>query len=326
VAEKKTVLDSELTVMTRNGAAPLFFSAASTGRLVTVVGTKEPFEAGHPAPDLAPKAARYKRAVQRAFRRLDAAKNAVARLGGDARKRTTYGRLTSASAAPLLGILAHDLKNPISGILSASEFLLEDMAQLLDPQQMAMLRSIETSSELALAFIDDILELHSMESGALSLRLRPTEVTALVAQCVAAHQQRAASRGIALETGATGPAVVASVDRRRFAQSINAVIRDQMERLEPGGRIDVSVAQRKRDVAIVVCAPGARAARNGVKAFLERIRHAPSKRRLGEIRSALTLAAVKRIVEAHHGSVRTEEPAAGGTACTIRVPAAKAAG
>jgi len=260
--------------------------------------------------------------VHRAFRRLEAPPAVGAKPVRITRTASGSRRLANTSATTLLGILAHDLKNPISGILAASQFLLEDAVPLLDQHQSAMLRSIETSSELALTFIEDVLELHSMGSGEQKLRLHPTDAGALVSQCAGAHRQRAASRQIALEVSVETPAPLVNADRRRLAQCINAILRDQLERVAPGGRIEVAVASRKNDVAIAVSAPGARPVRDGAKAFLEKIRYAPSKRRLDEIRTALTFGAVKRIIEAHHGSVRKEERSGAGARCTILIPAA----
>lgn len=51
--------------------------------------------------------------------------------------------------------LVHDLRNPISGILSASQYLIEDAGPCLDQQQRAMLVSIEASGIRLLRLIED---------------------------------------------------------------------------------------------------------------------------------------------------------------------------
>jgi signal transduction histidine kinase len=51
--------------------------------------------------------------------------------------------------------LFHDLRNPISGILSASQYLIEDAGPSLDPHQRALLASIEASGIRLLRLIED---------------------------------------------------------------------------------------------------------------------------------------------------------------------------
>lgn len=54
-----------------------------------------------------------------------------------------------------VGRLVHDLRNPISGILSASQYLIEDAGPSLDQEQRAMLALIETSGIRLLYLIED---------------------------------------------------------------------------------------------------------------------------------------------------------------------------
>jgi signal transduction histidine kinase len=63
-----------------------------------------------------------------------------------------------------LHVAAHDLRNPISGILSASEFLLEDLPDARE-EHIAILRAIYTSSRFMLQLIDDIGEMSAGESN-----------------------------------------------------------------------------------------------------------------------------------------------------------------
>jgi signal transduction histidine kinase len=67
----------------------------------------------------------------------------------------------------LLGIAAHDLRNPIAAIYSCSEFLLSETNNF-DPDQLEMLRAVQGSSEFMLRLIEDVLHLSRMESRARS--------------------------------------------------------------------------------------------------------------------------------------------------------------
>src|SRR5215469_5890872 len=94
----------------------------------------------------------------------------------------------------LIRLLAHDLRNPVSGILAASQCLLEDASSVLDSQQMTLLRSIESSSDLMLRLIEDMLEVAQAIDGGARLRLRPSNVSRLIDHSVALHRQGAAAK------------------------------------------------------------------------------------------------------------------------------------
>ena len=94
----------------------------------------------------------------------------IAALPAKIRKRAVFDPLQ------LLELAAHDLRNPISGILAAGQYLLEDAGAVLDEQHLAMLQSIDSSSRTMLRLIDDVIELANLESGELRLEIRATEI------------------------------------------------------------------------------------------------------------------------------------------------------
>jgi K+-sensing histidine kinase KdpD len=317
---KMATLDRKLNVVTAAGTVPLFFSAASSRDTLVVVATRGHFETGQPPPGLAHAAAGHASTMRVAFRKLDARKRQQAASLQSVRGRRQIARV-EAGTAQLLRLIVHDLTNPISGILAASHFLIEDVGHVLDVHQRTLLKSIESSAEFALQFIEGMLELHLMKAGKLHLRLEPTDVARLAAECTESCRRRARYRRIALESQSIGPVPVADLDRQHGAQAITALIRDELENLGPGSTVHVTASARKDGAEIVIAGEGARLTAGAAKAPREDVRGAPSKGRLSEIRTALTLSAVSRIAEAHRGSVRKEDRSPGRPTFKIRFPA-----
>src|SRR5262249_41427492 len=150
-----------------------------------------------------------------------------------------------------------------------SQYLLEDAGPLLDRHQATLLQSIESSSKLALQFIEDMLDLHAIESGRLTLRLQPTDVAKLACESVEIRRQLAANRNIALTLRTEGTIPMLDVDPRRIGQCISALLRNELGCLQPGGRVEVAIAKKDDQVSIVVSGEGNRPPTNGVKALLE---------------------------------------------------------
>jgi signal transduction histidine kinase len=316
VGGNRAVLDRKLNVATTAGMVPLFFSAATSGATLVIIATRRRFESGHSLPDLAAGAARNVRSVQVALRKMEALQRSSAGTPHAAGRRKRIGG-RSVGTSQVLRLVAHDLTNPISGILAASQFLQEDAGNLLDVHQSALLKSIESSSEFALQFIESILELHSIPSSKFQLRLQATDLSRLVAECIEHFRRRAESRRIALELKATGTPTPVDIDRRRITQAISALVRNELERLEPGSRVEVAITTRDEDAEIVVHSqPPTGSART-----IQEEHGGSAKRTLNQVRTDLSLSAVSRIVKAHRGRIRDKAAPDGGAVFRITLPA-----
>ena len=71
----------------------------------------------------------------------------------------------STEKSQVLGMVAHDLRNPLCGILNATEYVLQDAACLLGENDLTLLQAIESTSRLLLRVIDNMVEVSAIESG-----------------------------------------------------------------------------------------------------------------------------------------------------------------
>jgi K+-sensing histidine kinase KdpD len=202
---------------------------------------------------------------------------------------------------PLIRTLAHDLRNPISGILAASQCLLEDASVSLDAPQVTLLRAIESSSNLVLHLIEDMLEVARADSGHLRLRLRPTDVTSLVEKSAALQQKQADARNIRLTVVRDADIPRVEIDAPRFRWALNALLANTIRSSEQGGEIEIHVATRRKNVVIAVRHAGAGNARN------EDSRGGSGRARRQA--RALTVSTARLIVEEHGGKIRVDRRA-----------------
>ena len=224
-----------------------------------------------------------------------------------------------ANSDQVLKIVAHDLRNPISGILAASQYLLEDAGQELEGHHLALLQSIELSSGFALRFIEDTLELLSIQSQNLALRFQSTDVVRLVNEIAAMHQPFAGSKRIRLEVNSQGTVPFLRLDSIRMTQAIGVLLTNALKYSHPDSRVEVLVAAREGGVTITVHDEPAPVA-DGMKPLLATIRKGHSKNGLNEARRILTLAAVRRVVEGHHGAIAMKNGSENGSTFVITLP------
>jgi signal transduction histidine kinase len=215
----------------------------------------------------------------------------------------------------LIRVLAHDLRNPISGILAASQCLIEDAVASLDSQQVTLLRSIESSSDLMLRLIDDMLEVAHASALPPKLRLRPSDLSRLVEQSVEVYRPLAEQKSLLIHVRHAGDLPTVNLDAVKMAHALNNLLAGVVRASPPGGRLEIELAARGRNVVVTARHSG----------FWEKL---PSPdpamvtaKRIPHEASTLMLSAVRLIVQRHGGTVRVEKTAVH-PGFTLRLPKA----
>ncbi|KAL5559569.1 hypothetical protein UlMin_035780 [Ulmus minor] len=93
-------------------------------------------------------------------------------------------------AKQMLATMSHEIRSPLSGVVSMAEIL---STTKLDREQRQFLEVMQSSGDLVLQLINDILDLSKVESGVMKLeatKFRPREVVKHVLQTAAASLQK----------------------------------------------------------------------------------------------------------------------------------------
>lgn len=225
----------------------------------------------------------------------------------------------------LLGMAAHDLRNPLGAIFSCSEYLLDELKNL-SADQLEMLRGIKSSSEFMLALIEDILNLSRIESGKIELRIEPCNLADLAARHVATNRLIAARKKIHidLDIGPDLPAVQA--DPRKIEQVLDNLLSNAIKFSPPATTVTMSLMRMGAQVRIEVRdqGPGIPAAEQG-KLF-QPFQRTSVKPTGNEKSSGLGLAIARKIVEAHGGRIGVESAVGSGSTFFIDLPLLSKAG
>jgi PAS domain S-box-containing protein len=216
----------------------------------------------------------------------------------------------------VLGIVAHDLRNPVNVILMQSHLLVRHGPE---PERRAQ-KPVETIRRSALRMnrlLEDLLDVARMEAGRLSIE--PTRVSAgqLVCESVEAHRPLAASASLVLrlDTAQTLPDVWA--DRERLLQVFENLIGNAIKFTEPGGRITVGAEPGQDEDVFWVSDTGRGISAEDAPHVFDRFWQA---RRTGRRGAGLGLPIVKGIVEAHGGRVWVESESGRGTTFAFTIP------
>ena len=124
----------------------------------------------------------------------------------------------------LLGIAAHDLRNPIGVNKMYAEFMLTTMAESLSAQQLDMIRTIRKRADFMLQLLDDLLDLSTIEAGKMNLKIAQHDYLVFVAENVGNNRILAANKGIRIELDAQESLAPLSFDQHKLEQVLNNLL------------------------------------------------------------------------------------------------------
>lgn len=332
-----SAVDWGLGIASPNGVVPLFFSGCVTKRGIVIIGTKEPLAAaipGEPALTAKEDSETVTPAVQelrsqeearlKAERKLEQQllrfNEALTVTPEESKERHGVERASGSKHLRLLEIAAHDLRNPLSGVLAATEYLIEDAGRVLEPHHIALLCSIESSARLMLRLLEDMLEIPTLGSGKVRLELHSADIGSLLEQAVAANRPLAEEKRVSVEVSLHKPLPALTADPGKLTGALTVLLTGVIRSSHLGARIELLVSSRSDHLAVTLRYQSATDAADVLRSLFHSSQTDRPRRGLSDERIALALAQVKRIVEAHRGTVHFEAGEKRESTVTLRLP------
>jgi signal transduction histidine kinase len=153
------------------------------------------------------------------------------RLAGEARRR-----------GDLMSILAHEIRNPLSGILGYAEMGTEDDLGDTDAAR-HLLERIRADGERLRRLLEDVMALAKREPRGPAGAAAAVDVAALARDVATSFWASCEQRAVQLSVDASAPACTALGDADRLAQVLANVVTNAIKFTPPGGSIKIAVCR-----------------------------------------------------------------------------------
>ena len=220
----------------------------------------------------------------------------------------------------VLGMAAHDLRNPLAVILSYSAFLAKHAARHLDGSQLEFVAVIKESSEFMLRLVNDLLDLAAIEAGELKLIKSPVDLAPIVRDNVRRNSVLAAKRQITIALQGPPIALRCACDPHKIEQVLNNLLGNAFKFAPDGSEISVRMRHEQEFAAVSVQDQGPGIAPDLMPRLFEPFCTVSQPREEREQSTGLGLAIARRIVEGHGGHIWVDSAHGRGATFTFTVP------
>ena len=214
--------------------------------------------------------------------------------------------------------VSYELRSPLTNIIGFAHFLGDPVTGPLTEKQREYLSYITVSTNALLAIINNILDLATIDAGAMTLNLGAVDIRRTMDAAAEGVQDRLVKNGIRLEIRAAPDIGSFVADERRVRQSLFNLLANAVG-FSPAGETVTFAAQRLRDAVVFSVTdrgPGIPAeVQDKVFDWFET--HSLGSRHRG---TGLGLSLVRSFVELHGGAVTLESAVGRGTTVTCVFP------
>jgi signal transduction histidine kinase len=221
----------------------------------------------------------------------------------------------------ILGIVSHDLRNPVGTAEMAAGLLLEQTGGGDDRRTTRKyLEMIQRSMARAQRLINDLLDVTQVDAGKLAVEPGPERPATLVEDTHDAFAAAAAGAGLVLEWEADDDLPWVEADRSRIVQALGNLVANAVKFTPVGGRIVIGARHHAAGVCFEVADTGPGIPAEQLPRLFDRFWKAQGSDRRG---AGLGLAIVQGIVAAHGSRVEVESEVGEGTTFRFVLPAAE---
>ena len=257
------------------------------------------------------------------------AKEAVARIRThlqnqllNEQQRRLVEQLNNSNAAKnrLMGMVAHDLRNPLASIRGLADFLRDGTVGVPTPDQKDLIDNIYLASQSMLDLINELLDTAVIEAGELRIDVQPASLVDLLEKSVYFNNINAVKKGtkIILDLEQCPPAL--PMDAKKIRQVIDNLLSNAIKFSPPGSTISVWAELQPGRCAVAVRDQGLGIPENERDRLFQDFGRTSVRPTAGEQSIGLGLAICRKIIEAHGGSITAENQPGGGCIFQFALP------
>ncbi len=224
----------------------------------------------------------------------------------------------------MMGMAAHDLRNPLSTIMSLSDLLLNEQNDIgpLNDDQANFLDKIFNSSKYMLKLVEGMLEISHIESGNVKLEFEKFDLISFIQRIVSLNRHLADKNSVELDTHAKEGQVFIEADSSKLEQVLNNLIINAIKFTHPKTTVAVTVSYdpEHHSAIVSVADEGPGISSEDQEEVFKPFNKVSKNKNAGKKGTGLGLAISERIIKAHKGTISVQSNPGEGATFTFTLP------
>lgn len=215
----------------------------------------------------------------------------------------------------ILRVVAHDLRNPLSGIAAVSKTILDTDEEM---QSKKLVEMIEKTSHHSLQLINELLQAHTQIE--VTLELQYANLNDVVTNVYTLIKHKAEEKNQSINVTLPITETIANIDVAKIERVFSNLINNAIKFTHVGGTIDISLEKQTSSFLCIVKDNGVGISKNDKETIFEMFGQSRKKGTAGEKSFGMGLSICKQIVEAHKGKIWVESEDTKGSCFFIELP------
>jgi len=222
----------------------------------------------------------------------------------------------------MLGIAAHDLRNPLGVIQGFSSLLQEELtdSQSLNAEQQKFFQVILNTTQFALNLVNELLDVVKIEAGQLKLKRQTTDLSTLIKQAISLNHPLGARKQIQLNYHCDDPLPPMVLDAVKIQQVLNNLLSNAIKYSHPQTQVDLQITQEAQQLIIAVKDQGQGIPATELGKLFQPFSKTSVRTTAGESSTGLGLLICRKIVEGHQGQIWVESQEGKGSTFYVALP------
>ncbi|MDH5762254.1 MAG: hybrid sensor histidine kinase/response regulator [Nitrospinota bacterium] len=218
-----------------------------------------------------------------------------------------------------LGTAMHDLRNPLASIRGFTDLFLMGKDSFTDDEKTEFMEIIHQTSQDLLSLVNDLLDISVFESGQLSLKLVSGNLNPLIQKKIQMSQIALDQKNIKVEA-LLDEVPDFTYDSNRIGQVIDNLLSNAIKFSQPGTSVQVGLLSNKKSLEFYIRDQGPGISPKDLPRLFTAFPKINNQPTGGEKSTGLGLSIVKKIVDAHSGTIHVESEVGQGATFHVRLP------
>lgn len=232
-------------------------------------------------------------------------------------KNITEFKELDAAKTRFIATVSHEFKTPISSMKMSLQLLKNERIGNLNEEQSTLIDSIQDDAGRLLKITSELLNLTQIESGKITMNMKPCEVQQIVQYAVEANHVQADQKEIKLKVNLSEGLNTIKVDAEKTTWVLTNLIANAINYSHDSSVVEVNVEQDPQGTTIRVKDEGMGIPPEYLGKVFDRYFRVPGTHREG---TGLGLSISKEIIEAQHGTIEVHSEYGVGSEFVLRFP------